>query len=627
MESVCDESSDTYVPEQDRIAVFDMDGTVYGELAPIYLEWLLFAHRALDDPNYEADDEMKEVARRVIQAEKERHIPEDLNILEAKDQIRSFEGMTIDEFNDYVNEFLKTDVWGFSGMTYGDAFYAPIIEVIDYLDANDFTVYLVSGSDRYLCRALIDGILAIEPEHVIGMDPLLKASTQGDTPGYDFNISAGDEILRTGELVVKNLKVNKVTGIIREIGHQPILSFGNSGGDISMGLYVTTDNKYPSEAFMLVADDDVRDWADASKAPGLVEKWEGYGFNVISMKNDFRTIYGDDVVRDEVMPEIIVPEEDNETEAESTEEAESVAEEAESTEEAAESIAEEAESTEETAEPVAEEAESTEEEKSVEEVINAILEGIAEEIAVSAGIDEAAAEEIAEEVATAAGTGKAAVEEIAEEVTASVGTQEAAIEEILKEIVAAIEEATAEEAVAEEAEATEEAEIEAAIEEIAKEFAAAIEEATAEEAAAGEAEATEEAETEATEEAEETEETEEAETEEAEATEEDEAAPEEITEDVAAAEEAAEDVAAAKETKEEDAASEETEEKSAEAETDEKQETAEDTVYVVGAGENLWGIAAKTLGSGSEFRKIADANGIEAPFEIRPGQEIIIPAA
>ena len=695
MESVCDESSDTYVPEQDRIAVFDMDGTVYGELAPIYAEWLLFAHRALEDPNYKADDEMKEVARRVVQAEKDRSIPEDLNILEAKDQIRSFEGMTIDEFNDYVNEFLKTDVWGFSGMTYGDAFYAPIIEVIDYLDANDFTVYLVSGSDRYLCRALIDGILAIEPEHVIGMDPLLVASSQGDTPGYDFNISAGDEIVRTGELVVKNLKVNKVTGIIREIGHQPILSFGNSGGDVSMGLYVTTDNKYPSEAFMLVADDDERDWADASKAPGLIEKWEGYGFNVISMKNDFRTIYGDDVVRDEVMPEIIVPGEDEagETETESTveetesvaeeaesteeaaesvaeetestveetesvaeeaesteeaaetvaEEAESVAAEAETTEEEAESVAEEAESTEEEAESVAEEAETTEEEKSTEEVINAILEGIAEEIAVAAGIEEAAAEEIAEEVTSAVGTGKAAVEELAEEVAASVGTQEAAIDEIVKEIAAAIEEATAEEAAAEEAEAAaaeaEEAEAEAAIEEIVKEITAAIEEATAEEAAAEETEEDEAAAEEVTEDvaaaeeaaedvaaAEET--TEEAAA--AEETEEDEAAAEEATAEEAAAEEteeAAEDVAASEETTEEAAAAEETDEKSAEAEKDEKQETAEDTVYVVSAGENLWGIAAKTLGSGSEFRKIADANGIEAPFEIRPGQEIIIPAA
>ena len=105
------------------------------------------------------------------------------------------------------------------------------------------------------------------------------------------------------------------------------------------------------------------------------------------------------------------------------------------------------------------------------------------------------------------------------------------------------------------------------------------------------------------------------------------AAAEEAAEDVAAAKETKEEDAASEETEEEDAASEETEEKSAEAETDEKQETAEDTVYVVGAGENLWGIAAKTLGSGSEFRKIADANGIEAPFEIRPGQEIIIPAA
>ena len=62
VEDVTDEKSKDFIPVADRIAVFDMDGTLYGELFPTYLEYLLFAYRALDDKNFQADEETKEVA-------------------------------------------------------------------------------------------------------------------------------------------------------------------------------------------------------------------------------------------------------------------------------------------------------------------------------------------------------------------------------------------------------------------------------------------------------------------------------------------------------------------------------------------------------------------------------------
>ncbi|MBQ3424349.1 MAG: DUF3574 domain-containing protein, partial [Clostridia bacterium] len=73
--------------------------------------------------------------------------------------------------------------------------------------------------------------------------------------------------------------------------------FGNSSGDVSMHNYVIHNNAYRSAAFMLIADDDVRDYGSSEKGPALREKWEGQGFNVISMANDWNTIYGEDVVK------------------------------------------------------------------------------------------------------------------------------------------------------------------------------------------------------------------------------------------------------------------------------------------------------------------------------------------
>ena len=91
--------------------------------------------------------------------------------------------------------------------------------------------------------------------------------------------------------------MNKVTAIMREIGKQPVLAFGNTSGDTSMNLFTITDNPYRSAAFMLIADDDVRDYGHPEKAEELRARWEGYGFNVISMRNDFRTIYGENVTK------------------------------------------------------------------------------------------------------------------------------------------------------------------------------------------------------------------------------------------------------------------------------------------------------------------------------------------
>ena len=94
---------------------------------------------------------------------------------------------------------------------------------------------------------------------------------------------------------IKNLQMNKVYQIVKEIGKQPVLSFGNSSGDFSMHMHTITGNKYKSEAFMLIADDEDRDYGNTAKNTKLGENWKSNGFNVISMKNDFKTIYGYDV--------------------------------------------------------------------------------------------------------------------------------------------------------------------------------------------------------------------------------------------------------------------------------------------------------------------------------------------
>lgn len=295
VETVTDESSEDFIPVDRRIAVFDMDGTLYAELFPTYLEYYMLAWRILADPTFTPDEELLEVAHDIRTGGIHHSYASDMMLRHANAAARAYAGMTLTEFANYVTTILVKDADGFTGMTYGQAFYQPMLEVIDYLTENDFTVYVVSGSDRFICRVLFEGILDVPDEQIIGMDVALEASGQGDTDGLDYVFQPTDELIRTDKLLVKNLKMNKVTAIMREIGKQPVLSFGNTSGDTSMHLYTISNNPYRSLAFMLIADDDVRDYGHPEKADALREQWEGLGFHVISMKNDFKTIYGEKV--------------------------------------------------------------------------------------------------------------------------------------------------------------------------------------------------------------------------------------------------------------------------------------------------------------------------------------------
>ena len=297
VKTVTDEKSPDFIPVKDRIATFDMDGTFVAELYPSYFEYNMLEYRVLDDPSYRdiAPADVKETAQNIrdfVRNGTKR--PDHFDMKHAYAAAKAYAGMTIAEFDAYVKEYGRKAANGFTGMTYGEGFYKPMLEVFDYLKANGFTCYVVSGSDRFICRALTDAI-GIEPNRVIGMDVILKSSKQGDVDGVNYTMEKGEDILRTDQLIIKNLKTNKVKQIAQEIGKVPVLSFGNSGGDSAMHNYALSNTKYKSAAFMLIADDDADDHANREKALGLGEQWKAAGYTVISMRDDWKTIYGDEV--------------------------------------------------------------------------------------------------------------------------------------------------------------------------------------------------------------------------------------------------------------------------------------------------------------------------------------------
>ena len=100
-----------------------------------------------------------------------------------------------------------------------------------------------------------------------------------------------------GKNLVKNLQMNKVALIEQEIGVQPVLAFGNSFSDGSMLNYAITGNKYKALAFMLRCDDLEREYGNMKKADEMQKDCEKYGWICVSMRNDWKTIYGDGIKR------------------------------------------------------------------------------------------------------------------------------------------------------------------------------------------------------------------------------------------------------------------------------------------------------------------------------------------
>ena len=297
VEDVTDIRSSNYIPVKDRIATFDMDGTFIGELYRTYFEYNMLEYRAFDDETYTNKDESVLEAAQTIR-DYNRGLrndwPSGFDMIHAHAAAKAYANMTVADFDQYVKNFAKKTPFGFEGMTYATSFYKPMLEIFDYLKEKQFTYYVVSGSDRFICRALVEP-LGIEPNRVIGMDVTLKSSGQGDQDGVKYTMQSDEYLIRTDELIIKNLKTNKVKQIAQEIGKVPVLSFGNSSGDSAMHNYCKGNKQYKTEVFMLIADDNVRDHANLEETERRKNAWIEANYNIISMKNDFKTIYGDGV--------------------------------------------------------------------------------------------------------------------------------------------------------------------------------------------------------------------------------------------------------------------------------------------------------------------------------------------
>jgi phosphoglycolate phosphatase-like HAD superfamily hydrolase len=280
---VTDPAKPDFVPEAERIAVFDNDGTLWAE-QPLYFQ-LIFA---MDRVKAMADEHPEWTTQQPFQAV----IEDDMETLAASGEhgilelvMATHAGMTTEEFESVVVEWLATAKHPTTGRPYTEMVYQPILELLDYLRSNGFKTFIVSGGGIEFMRPWTEAVYGIPPEQVVGSS--IKTT---------YEVRDGEPVIvRLPEIDFIDDKEGKPVGIHRHIGRRPIAAFGNSDGDFQMLEWTTAGDGARLGVYIHHTDAD-REWAyDRDSHIGRLDRGldeaAERGWVVVSMEDDWATIF------------------------------------------------------------------------------------------------------------------------------------------------------------------------------------------------------------------------------------------------------------------------------------------------------------------------------------------------
>src|SRR5215207_1509778 len=276
------------VPVQDRVAVFDNDGTLWCEKPmPIQLDFILrrFVEMAGADASLRDRQPWKAAIERDygwFGALMEQHYAGDDSTVRvlAGGILAAYDGMSVEDFEARADGFLRGTKHPTLGRGYLACVYAPMLELLDHLAANGFTNYIVSGGGRDFMRPISQDVYGIPRQRVIGSSVALAYTS--DERGGTITHRAEADYLDDGP--------QKPVRIWSRTGRRPLLAAGNSNGDVPM-LHFTQHHDNPSLRLLVVHDDDDREFAYTAGAERALDRAGNDGWTVISVKNDWATVF------------------------------------------------------------------------------------------------------------------------------------------------------------------------------------------------------------------------------------------------------------------------------------------------------------------------------------------------
>ena len=272
------------VPEPERIASFDNDGTLWCEM-PFYFQMAFAFDRikamAPQHPEWKTKEPFRSLIKGDVATAAKAGEKGLLAVVAA-----THSGMTVPVFEQTVRDWLKIARHPRFKRPYNELVYQPMLEVLAYLRANGFKTFIVSGGGMDFMRPWAPAAYGIPPEQIVGSSGVTEFRLNKDGKG---------ELVKTAKVDFIDDGPGKPVGINRNIGRRPIIAFGNSDGDLQM-LQYTTSGTGARLGVYVHHDDAVREYAYDRKSQigkldkGLDEapKW---GWPVISMKNDWKVIF------------------------------------------------------------------------------------------------------------------------------------------------------------------------------------------------------------------------------------------------------------------------------------------------------------------------------------------------
>jgi phosphoglycolate phosphatase-like HAD superfamily hydrolase len=273
----------TFVAEEDRIAVFDNDGTLWPE-QPVPVQFAFALDRieatAGEHPEWRACQPFRSVLAGDLAAALAGGEKALVELL-----VATHSGMTTDEFAAVVKQWIASARHPRYGRLYTQLVYRPMLELLDYLRGNGFRTFIVSGGGIEFLRVWAQGVYGIPPEQVIG--------SQGKVA---FELRDGRPVLvKLPQIDLLDDRAGKPVGIHRQIGRRPIAAFGNSDGDLEMLQWATSG---PGRRFGLIVHhtDGEREWAydrdfPISALDKALDEAQARGWTVVDMKRDWKRIY------------------------------------------------------------------------------------------------------------------------------------------------------------------------------------------------------------------------------------------------------------------------------------------------------------------------------------------------
>jgi len=289
VKEVTHKSGPKYVEPEDRIATFDQDGTLWVS-HPLYTQAMFALDRVRELAPKHPEWKNKEPFKAVIAGDREamaNFTESDWELIVAA----THAGMTTEQFLGIVKDWLVKAKHPKFKRPYTELVYQPMIEVMDYLRANGFKTYIVTGGGQEFVRVYSEQIYSIPPEQVVGSSILTKYEYKDGKP----------ILMREPKVFFIDDHAGKAIGINLFIGKRPYAAFGNSGGDREMLEWTQAGDG--ARLMMLVYHDDAeREYAygPAGGLPdtkvgtftqALMEEAKKRGWVIISMKNDWRRIF------------------------------------------------------------------------------------------------------------------------------------------------------------------------------------------------------------------------------------------------------------------------------------------------------------------------------------------------